>query len=94
MFCVHNIIDNAPVSSSIFISLPFIQCERMHFIKWMLHLNSYTRGGLRLCRVITNNSCMTPRVTLDLYAQASGQVDKNRTQGQMLSPLLSVYPVV
>ena len=30
-----------------------LQCKRMCYIRWMLHLNCYTRGGWCMCRVIT-----------------------------------------
>ena len=51
----------------------------MCYIRWMLHLNCYTHGGLRTHRVITKQ-CMALCVTLDLDAQVSSQVDKKKIE--------------
>ena len=46
-----------------------LQYKRMRYIRWMLHLNCYIRGGFRMHRVITKQLMyMVLRVTLDLSA--------------------------
>ena len=46
-----------------------LQCKRMRYIRWMLHLNCYTHGGLRMRRVITKQLMYgSLRVTLDWYS--------------------------
>ena len=39
--------------NKLFVTWPICNAKCMRCIRWMLHLNCYTRGGLRICRVIT-----------------------------------------
>ena len=55
-----------------------LQCKRMRYIRWMLHLNFYTRAGLRMRKVIAKQLMYSSSCSIGLSSLASGLVDKFR----------------
>ena len=55
----------------------------IRYIRWMVHLNCYTRGGLHMRRVITKQLMYGSSCNIGYFSTlASGLVDKNRARGQ------------